>query len=102
MDVCNRHATFAHRSGATLDRTGAHVARGEHAGSARFHRARRAIHFLPGWGLRHCCAGEDEAFVVALDLGGEPASARQCAGHRKHRRCFHRAPRTGAHVLELD
>jgi hypothetical protein len=26
--------------------------------------------------LRHFCAGEDEAFVVALDLGGEPAGAR--------------------------
>ena len=24
----------------------------------------------------HFCAGEDEAFVVALDLGGEPAGAR--------------------------
>ena len=48
VDVFNRHAAFANRSRASLDRTGAHVARGKHAGMARFHWARRAIHFLPG------------------------------------------------------
>jgi mannose-6-phosphate isomerase-like protein (cupin superfamily) len=71
VDVCNRHATFADRSGATLDRTGAHVACGEHPGSARFHRARRAIHFLPGWGLRHYY-GTHEGALLTLAPGTEP------------------------------
>ena len=72
MYECNRHAALAHRGGDSFHRAEPHVPAREDARDAGLEEIRVAL-MRPAIRCTHVGPGEDEAALIELDLGWEPA-----------------------------
>jgi hypothetical protein len=102
VHALDRRSTLAHRRGAALHRTGAHVARSKDARQARLQRPWRTAYARPRGRGDDRVAGFDETILIALDLRRQPSGAWLSTNHRKDGRRLHGSSFVRLRVLQLD
>ena len=102
MHAGDRHPTFANSSGATLHRSGAHIARRKNTWAACLQRTRRTFALRPCWRMGNCGSGLNKAFLIAFDLARQPICAGRRTNHGKDRWRLRHTALARLRILQLD